>query len=169
MADAEQVYRAQPSPAEIADVLGQRLTASVGTRNADGSIHLAYVIFLHEDGGLYFETSSVTRKARNAAQRGWISLLVQGQASTGRHLMVAAEGRARLIEGAEAHEINHRLRAKYLKPEALDAIDRVWGRLDDVAVELTPNKWRSWTGSILHEETQKALAMPYDQPWLPDD
>lgn len=111
MADAEQVYRAKPTPNEIADVLGKRLTAAVGTQNADGSIHLAYVIFLHEDGRLYFETSSVTRKARNAAARGWVSMLVQGAASTGRHLMVAAEGRARLIEGADAHAIIHRLRA----------------------------------------------------------
>ena len=80
----------------------QRVTATVGTLNEDGSVHLAYVIFLHEDGKLYFETSSVTRKARNVLSRPQATLLVQGSASTGRNLMVAAEGTARVIEGPEA-------------------------------------------------------------------
>ena len=151
MDDVERVYKAQPSADEIADVLGKRVAAAVGTRNEDGSIHLAYVLFLHDDGRLYFETSSITRKARNAERRGWTSMLIEGRASTGRMLMVAAEGRAQVHRGPKAHDINRRLRAKYLKPEALDAVDRVWGALDDVAIEITPGKWRSWTGSALHE------------------
>jgi len=93
MADATTVYRAHPTQEEIDDVLAQRLSAAVGTLNEDGSIHLAYVIFLFADGRLYFETSSVTRKARNAAARPQASMLIQGKASTGRGLMVAAEGR----------------------------------------------------------------------------
>jgi general stress protein 26 len=71
MADAEQVYRAHPTADEVAEVLAQRLVAAVGTLNADGPIHLAYVLLLHDDGRMYFETSSVTRKARNAERRGW--------------------------------------------------------------------------------------------------
>ena len=105
------------------------------------------MLFLHHDGRLYFETASVTRKARNAARGGWASMLVQGRASTGRNLMVSAEGTARVLDGPEAQDLNHRLRAKYIKPEALDGVDRAWGRLDDVAVEITPRRWRSWTGT----------------------
>jgi len=37
------------------------------------------------------------------------------------------------------------------------------------AVEVTPERWRSWTGSVLHEQTQKALAVAYADAWLPDD
>ena len=59
MADATEVYRARPTADEIADVLAQRLVAAVGTLNQDGSIHLAYVLFLHEGGRMYLETSSV--------------------------------------------------------------------------------------------------------------
>jgi len=169
MADRKQVYRARPTPDEIAEVLAKRLVATVGTLNEDGSIHLAYVIFLHHDGRMYFETSSVTRKARNAERRGWASMIVQGRASTGRSLMVAGEGTARVLRGAEAHDLNHRLRAKYIKPGALDGFDRAWGPLDDVAVEVTPERWRSWTGSVLHEQTQKELAVAYADAWLPDD
>jgi hypothetical protein len=50
-------------------VLGHRQSAAAGTLNEDGSIHLAYVILLYEDGRLYLEAASVTRKARNAAAR----------------------------------------------------------------------------------------------------
>ena len=168
MADATTVYRAHPTQAEIDEVLGQRRSAALGTFNEDGSIHLTYVIFLYEDGRLYLETASVTRKARNVAARPQASMLIQGPASTGRSLMVAAEGSARVIEGAEANAINHRLRAKYIRPGALDAIDRAWGRFDDVAIEITPLRWRSWTGDVLHAETQKELDGSYDDAWLPD-
>jgi hypothetical protein len=166
MSDAERVYRARPTDDEIDDVLAQRLVATIGTLNPNGSVHLAYVIFDYHDGRVYFETSSVTRKARNAERTGQASALVQGRAASGRNLMVSIEGAARLIGGAEANDINHRLRAKYIKPDALPAVDNVWGRLDDVAVEITPSRRRSWTGAVLHAETQKELTVPYGEIWL---
>jgi Pyridoxamine 5'-phosphate oxidase len=168
MADAKQVYRAQPTPDEIEDVLSLRATATVGTLNEDGSVHLAFVIFLHRDGRLYFETSSVTRKARNIERRPQVSMIVQGRATTGRSLMVSAEGIGQILTGADARRINHLIRAKYIRPDALDEIDSAWNRFDDVAIEVTPGKWRSWTGSTLHDETQKELSFPYDDVWLPD-
>jgi PPOX class probable F420-dependent enzyme len=168
MADAKAVYRAHPTQEEIDDVLAQRVSAAVGTLNDDGSVHLAYVIFLFVDGKLYLETSSTTVKARNAAARPTASMLVQGVAGSGRHLMVEAEGPARVLSGDEAQAANHRLRAKYIKPEALEAIDRAWGRLDDVSIEISPTRWRSWTGGLLHEETQRELDIPYDDAWIPD-
>jgi nitroimidazol reductase NimA-like FMN-containing flavoprotein (pyridoxamine 5'-phosphate oxidase superfamily) len=171
MATAKDVYRYHPNDGEIADVLSKRVTAALGTLNEDGSIHLTYVLFLHEDGHVYVETSSVTRKARNVAGRASATFLVQARASSGRTLMVAGEGRAKVVAGEEAQEINRRLRAKYLVPDALDAIERAWSKLDDVALELAPRTWRSWTGTLLHEEATAELgdAITYDQAWLPDD
>ena len=61
MADAADVYRDRPTEAEIADVLSQRLVATIDTVNPDGSVHLAYVIFDHHGGRIYVETSSLTR------------------------------------------------------------------------------------------------------------
>ncbi|MGH8776472.1 MAG: pyridoxamine 5'-phosphate oxidase family protein [Jiangellaceae bacterium] len=168
MADAKQIYRTHPMSDEIQEVLALRETATVGTLNEDGSVHLAYVIFLQLDGRLFFETSSVTRKAGNVDRRGWVSMIVQGRASTGRHLMVSAEGTGRVLSGADARQINHQLRAKYIRPDALDDIDSAWNTFDDVAIEITPQKWRSWTGSTMHDETQKALRVPYEDVWLPD-
>jgi len=165
MTDARQIYTSHPTAEEIAEVLAQRVTATVGTLNEDGSIHLAYVIFLHEDGKLYFETSLVTRKARNVVSRPQATLLVQGSASTGRNLMVAAEGTARVIEGSAAQAINHRLRGKYVKDDALDVIDRVWGPVDDIAIEVTPVRWRSFTDDLLIEATEKELGASLDTAW----
>jgi PPOX class probable F420-dependent enzyme len=166
--DAKAVYRAHPTQDEIDEVLGQRTIATVGTLNEDGSIHLAYVIFLFEDGRLYFETSSVTRKARNAGARPQASFIVDGRASTGRKLMVAAEGTARVIVGPEAAAINHRLRERYIVPDAIGAIDRAWGRLDDVTVEITPARWRSWTNAVLKAESEKELGGSYSAAFRPD-
>jgi len=167
--DAQAVYRTHPTRDEIAEVLEQRGIATLGTLNPDGSVHLAYVIFLHEGGRLYFETSSVTRKARNVRDRSRATLLTEGRASTGRSLMVAAEGIARTIEGPDAEQINRRIRAKYVKAEALDGIDRAYGRYDDVAIEVTPVRWRSWTNTLLRAAAEQEIEGSYADVWLDDD
>lgn len=167
--DSRRVYRAQATRDEIDDVLGQRLTAAVGTLNEDGSIHLAYVIFLYEDGRLLFETSSITRKARNVLERGTASAIVQGTAATtGRGLMVAVEGRGRVLTGAEAQAANHRIRAKYVTAEALPDLHRAWDEMDDVAIEIVPVRWRSWTGDTLADATARATGLDYESIWKPD-
>ena len=56
--------------------------------------------------------------------------------------MAMAEGHARIIDGAEVHAINERLRSKYLTPAAAGTVGVSWGAVDDVAVEM-PQKWRS--------------------------
>lgn len=168
MATAREIYRAHPSQAEIDDVLTQRLSAALGTLNEDGSVHLAYVIFLFEDGKFYVETASLTRKARNIAARGRASILIDGRAATGRSVMVEAEGTARMVGLPEANEINHRIRQKYVVPDAVAPLDEAWSRFDDVSIELTPARWRSWTGSILAASTEASLGRPYGEIWRPD-
>ena len=163
-----EVYQAHPTQTEIDEVLGQRGVAAIGTLNEDGSIHLAYVIYLHDAGRLFFETSSVTRKARNAAARSKATFLVHGAASSGRSVMVAGEGEARVIDGPEAAAINRRIRTKYVTDEAIEGIDQAWAKLDDVAIEITPRRWRSWTGAVLREQTERASGLDYDAAWRED-
>jgi PPOX class probable F420-dependent enzyme len=162
------VYTDHPTDAEIDDVLGQRLAGAVGTLNADGSIHLAFVIFRFEDGRIWFETASTTRKARNVAERPTVSFLVQGTASTGRSLMVAFEGDAEVVSGDAAHAIHHRIRSKYLKPEALPSVDAAWDAMDDVAIAVVPRRRRSWTGTTLAAYTEAATGGSYEDAWIPD-
>ena len=165
---AADIYLAHPEQSEIDDVLGQRGVTALGTLNEDGSIHLTYLLFLYEDGRFYLETASTTRKARNVAARGVASLLIQGTASTGRSLMVECEGSARIVPVPEAHAVNHRIRAKYVLPDAVEALDSAWGRFDDVSIEVTPARWRSWTGDVLAATTAEALGRSYEGIWKPD-
>ncbi|HEX5014902.1 MAG TPA: pyridoxamine 5'-phosphate oxidase family protein [Candidatus Limnocylindrales bacterium] len=165
---AADVYRRHPEQSEIDEVLAGRGVAALGTLNDDGSIHLTYLLFLYEDGRFLLETASSTRKARNVAARGTASLLVQGQASSGRSLMVSCEGSARIISLPEAQEANHRLRAKYLVEDAVAAIDAAWGAFDDVSIEVVPERWHSWTGDEFARTTQESIGRDYEEIWKPD-
>lgn len=170
MATAEEVYRAKATMQEIEDVLTKRLTATIGTLNDDGSIHLAYVIFLYESGRFYCETSSVTRKARNVKARPTASFIVEGDASSGRRIMAENEGTARLIEGDDALSVKRRLRAKHITDGALDRVDAAWNKFDDVAIEITAgSRWRSWCGAVFAGETAEAVGGATAGVWLPDD
>lgn len=169
MADARAVYRHHPTQAEIDAVLAMRLVATIGTVNEDGSVHLAYVIFAFADGRFLVETSSVTRKARNVAARGHATILVQGAGPEGRNLMVSAEGTARLLEGVDGRRAIGQVRAKYVKADALDGLARAWDPIDDVAIEVTPVRWRSWTGSLLHAAAIEQLGDRYEEIWLDDE
>lgn len=170
MATAEEVYRARATIEEIEDVLTKRLTATIGTLNEDGSIHLAYVIFLYENGRFYCETASLTRKARNVRARPTASFIVEGEAMTARKVMAENEGTARLIEGAEAFEVNRKLRGKYITDGALDRVDAAWNQFDDVAIEITAGpRWRSWCGAKFAEKTAEAMGGTTAGVWLPAD
>lgn len=162
--DASDIYLAKAAPEAIASHLERRIIATVGTLNADGSIHLAFVLFLWEGGKFYFETASMTKKARNIAARPTASFAIQGDG-----FMAMAEGMGRLIEGDEAHAVNHRLRQKYLTAPAVETVGAAWGTVDDVAVEITPKKWRSWSNDALSELGRSAAGelAPGDW-WQPD-
>ncbi len=165
-AKAAHAYRANATQEAIEHHLQRRLKCTIGTLNPDGSIHLSFVIFLWENGKLYFETSSITKKARNVAANRTASFAFE----SGDGFMAMAEGTARLIEGPEAHAINERLRAKYLTDEAADTVGAAWGEFDDVAVEITPHKWRSWDSSNFYQLSADAAGdLRGDQWWRGED
>jgi hypothetical protein len=168
MATAKEIYRTHPSQEEIDDVLALREIATLGTLNGDGSVHLAYVIFLFKDGVFRMETSSVTVKAKNVAARPTASVIVSGRASTGRSLMVEAEGTARVIRPPESVELNRRVLAKYVVDEAVDDLNATWSRFDDVTIEVTPKRWRSWTNTLLRAEAEAGTGRSYGALWKPD-
>jgi hypothetical protein len=170
MATARDIYRASATMEEIEDLLTKRLNSTIGTLNEDGSIHLAYVIFLYEEGRFYCETASLTRKARNVKARSTASFIVEGQVSSGRSVMAENEGTALLIDGDEARSINRRLREKYITAAALDQVDDAWNEFDDVAIEITPGpRWRSWCGELFREQTAEAMGGAMTGVWLPDE
>jgi len=164
--DASDVYLSAPAPEAIEQHLQRPLKCTVGTLNPDGSIHLAFVLFLWENGKLYFETASMTKKARNVAARPTISFAFE----SGTGFMAMAEGIGRIIKGEEALAINHRLRQMHLTDAAVDTVGAAWGTVDDVAVEITPTRWRSWSNDVLHELSGEAAGdLPPSEWWRPEE
>lgn len=72
------------------------------------------------------------------------------------------------FDDEEAHAINHRLRQKCLTAPALDTVGAAWETVDDVAVEIAPTKWRSWSNHAL-TELGKAVAgdLAPSEWWVP--
>ena len=144
---------AEPDAA-IVDFLRLHLTATLGTTNADGSVHLVPIWYLYDSGRLYLPTGSSSRKARNVRARPAVTVLVD-QRHGERHRWASAEGTAALLGGAEAKAINARVRARYLS----DAGEATYGRLiddyDDVTIVVTPSRWRHWTPTALDRLAQE--------------
>lgn len=159
--DAREIYQAQAAPEDIKAFLDTRANAVLGTINTSGSVHLAFMIFLYEDEKMYFETSSTTVKARNVAARPNASFAIDGPG-----FMAMAEGTARIIHGDEAHAINRRLRAKYLTEGAVGTVGEAWGTIDDITIEITPTRWRSWSNAKFGQLSMEAAeGLPSSEWW----
>jgi general stress protein 26 len=126
-------------------LLEGRYIATLATANADGSIHLTAVWFLHRDGAVYVGTFGRSRKVRNAEARprGAIIVDVRGITLGG----AAAAGALTVVRGAEARELNDAIASKYLTEQGL-ADPAVGGAIrasDDVTIRLDPDGWRTWS------------------------
>jgi PPOX class probable F420-dependent enzyme len=132
------------------ELLRGRHIASLGTENADGSIHLTAVWYLFEDGCLYVATSSKTQKGRNAAARPKASLMVDVR-RPGAERGVTAAGRVDVISGKQSQEINRRIHSRYLSAAAMSdpQVGPVFASFDDVTVRLTPTSWITWDMAVL--------------------
>lgn len=127
-----------------------RYIATLATENADGTIHLTAVWYLFESGYFYVATSSKTRKARNLVARPGASLMIDAR-KPGTERGVTAAGKAELILGVMAQEINQRVHERYLSADAISdpAVGSVFAAFDDVAIRLTPESWTSWDMAAL--------------------
>jgi PPOX class probable F420-dependent enzyme len=131
-------------------MLQRRFIATLGTINADGSIHLTAVWYLFEDGRLFVATSSKSRKARNVTAQPKASLMVDVRKS-GSERGVTAAGRADLLSGNRSREINRRIHTRYLSSAAMadPQIEPVFASFDDVTLRLTPESWFTWDMATL--------------------
>jgi F420H(2)-dependent biliverdin reductase len=127
-----------------------RHIATLGTENADGSIHLTAVWYLFESGSLYVATSSKSRKARNVMARPKASLMVDVR-KPGKERGVTAEGRVEVISGEPSQEINRRIHNRYMSAAAMSDphIGPVFASFDDVTIRLTPASWIAWDMALL--------------------
>ena len=127
-----------------------RYIATLGTENADGTIHLTAIWYLFEDGDLFVATSSKSRKARNIAARPKASLMVDVR-KPGAERGVNAAGRAELISGDQSRKINRRIHSRYMSAAAISDphIGPVFESFDDVTIRLTPVSWTAWDMAVL--------------------
>jgi PPOX class probable F420-dependent enzyme len=141
---------AQTLDPSFQQMLRRRFIATLGTTNADGSIHLTAVWYLFEDGQLYVATSSKSRKARNVAAQPKASLMVDVR-KPGSERGVTAAGRADLLSGDQSREINRRIHTRYLSAAAMadPQIEPVFASFDDVTLRLTPESWFTWDMAAL--------------------
>ncbi len=132
------------------ELLRGRYIASLGTENADGSIHLTAVWYLFEDGCLYVATSSKTQKGRNVAARPKASLMVDVR-KPGAERGVTAACKVDVISGKQSQEINRRIHSRYLSAAAMSdpQVGPVFASFDDVTIRLTPTSWITWDMAVL--------------------
>ena len=147
---AEEKMPTQTLDQNFQELLRGCYIATLGTENADGSIHLTAVWYLFESGCLFVATSSKTRKGRNVVARPKASLMVDVR-KPGAERGVTAAGRVELISGAESQEINRRIHSRYLSAAALSDphIGPVFASFDDVTIRLTPVSWITWDMAVL--------------------
>jgi PPOX class probable F420-dependent enzyme len=138
-----------PDPA-LREFLQGRYVATLGTENADGSIHLTAVWYLFEKDQLFVATSSKSRKARNVAERSKASLMIDLR-KAGAERGATAAGRAELVSGLPSREINRRIHGRYLSLTAMSdqKIEPVFAEFDDVTIRLTPVSWMAWDMATL--------------------
>ena len=53
--------------------------------------------------------------------------------------------------------------------QALEGLHRAWSRIDDVSIEITPTRTRSWTNTLLRREAEAELGASYGTAWRDDD
>jgi PPOX class probable F420-dependent enzyme len=134
----------------LQELLRGRYIATLGTENADGTIHLTAVWYLFESGSLYVATSSKTQKARNVAARPRASLMVDSR-KPGAERGVTAAGKVEVISGSQSQEINRRIHSRYMSAAAMSDphIGPVFASFDDVTIRLTPVSWITWDMAVL--------------------
>ncbi len=134
----------------LQEFLQGRHIATLGTENADGTIHLTAVWYLFESGSLFIATSSRTQKARNVAARPKASLMVDAR-KPGTERGVTAAGRVEVIAGDQSQEINRRIHSRYLSAAAISDphVGPVFASFDDVTLQLTPVSWITWDMAVL--------------------
>ncbi len=132
------------------ELLQRRLIATLGTENADGTIHLTAVWFLFEEDSFYIATSSKTKKARNILAKQKASLMVDlRKPGTERGLTAACT--AELLAGDRSKQLNRRIHSRYLSAAAMadPRIEPVFASFDDVTIRLTPESSFTWDMATL--------------------
>ena len=129
----------------VNEFLRARLIANLATVDPDGSAYVVGMWFLWEDGKLSLPTNRTTRKAKNVARDPRVTVMIDDSRGGLDLRGVTLVGRAELLGGPEALELNRRIHLRYLteRGRELEPVDRYLST-DDVTISLTPLRVSSW-------------------------
>jgi PPOX class probable F420-dependent enzyme len=127
------------------ELLAARLIANLATFNEDGSVHLVAMWFLWDGEAVLSPTSRATRKAKNVARDGRATVMIDDSRGAFDLRGLTLTGRAELVTGEAALELNHRVHLKYVTEKGLGlAPVREYLSTDDVTIRFTPERASSW-------------------------
>lgn len=152
---------------EIDKILSKTLIANFGTIDNDGGIHLIPMWFLRIGNYICIPTSRHTHKYRNLLARPRASVMID-ISLTGLNLKgVLVRGKVELVDGEEAHKINHLIHLKYIFPEALSdaSVSSYLAKGDDITIKVNMDHVISW--NLADSKAGKAIhtggwARPHD-------
>jgi uncharacterized protein YhbP (UPF0306 family) len=158
------------SEKELHQFLQGRYIASLATLNDDGTVHLAAVWYLFDEGKFYVATGSSSRKAKNVLARPNASLMVDTR-TTELQKGVTAVCAVEIVRGEESRALNHRIHARYLSPAALadPAVGQAFGTFDDITLRLAPRRWTTWDLAELDAEALGGSFRRHPDYMLPPD
>ncbi len=148
----------QPKPAtppgSALTLLNGRHVATLATQRADGSIHLAAIWFLYDDGILYFPTNSSSQKARNVARTPTASAMIDTRVP-GQEQGVSVSGHATIVDGPQGRALVAQTQRRYLTTKALNEsnVGATYAEFDDVVIALTPERWTTWDIARMNQNT----------------
>jgi PPOX class probable F420-dependent enzyme len=138
------------------ELLAKRLIANLATLNADGSIHLVGMWFLWDEA-ILFPTSHATRKARNLERDPRATVMIDDSRGGFDLRGITVVGRAEIVHGDAALELNRRIHAKYVTETGLGLEPvRRYLATDDVTIRVLPERVSSW--DLRKTEQYRALA-----------
>jgi Pyridoxamine 5'-phosphate oxidase len=101
---------------------------------------------LDESDRMYLPTPRTTRKVKNILDRPEVTALVDLGGG-----WVSCTGPARIIEGAEAADLDRRVYEHILTDAGMVTIGRYLEAAEDTTIEITPTKWLSWDMTRIFE------------------
>lgn len=134
------------------DVLSRRVYAVLSTINRDGSTHTIPVGFTFDGERFVIPSGSGTRKVRNIERDPRVRMLVQAPPQAmGGDGWVAADGTGAIVRGEAARERVAEVNSRYLTEAGQAVYEEVIGPIMDLAIIVTPERWQTWTDSMMFE------------------
>ena len=146
------------------ELLDARLIASLASQNGDGSIHVVAMWFLWDGEAILIPTSHATRKVRNLERDERATVMIDDSRGGFDLRGITLAGRAEIVRGDAALELNRRVHSKYVAAEGLAlAPVRRYLSTDDVTIRFVPQSVRSWD----LRSTEQARSLSESRLYLP--